>query len=106
MHTSHRFFFTSYTVKPRKFKHRFIKMLVNSKLICDTLDSENRTYRWLILLTVSNNICFGCVKETSPSDISFTHPKLMFDRKLIKSFLGVIYFYVYRSIIQITDNSK
>ena len=27
------------------------------------------------------NICFGCVREISPRDVSFTHPKHMFDRE-------------------------
>ena len=28
-----------------------------------------------------NNISCSCLKETSPRDVSFTHPKLIFDRK-------------------------
>ena len=54
------------TVTPQKFDLRLLEILANSKLIWDTLNSEYRTYLWSILITFSNNICFGCVKETSP----------------------------------------
>ena len=46
--------------------------------IWNTLNSKNRSYSWSILIKVYNNICFGYVKET---DVSFTHPELLFDRK-------------------------
>ena len=60
-----------------------------------------------ILIVVYNNICFGCVKETSHRDVSFTHPKHMFDReKLMIIILRAIYFYVYLPIIGTTDKLK
>ena len=62
---------------------------------------QNRICSWNILITVNNNICFGCVKETSPWDVSSTHPKLMFDReKNDYHFWGLL------TIIWTTDNSK
>ena len=30
------------------------------------MDSENRAYLGTISITLYKNICFGCVKETSP----------------------------------------
>ena len=59
-----------------------------------------------------SRICFGSVKETSPRDVSFTHPKRIFDREkphVIFFFFwggGGIYFHVYRPIVRTTDNSK
>ena len=35
----------------------------------------------ICLNNVYNNICFGCVKETSHRDVSFMLPKPMFDVK-------------------------
>ena len=62
---------------------------------------------------LKKNICFWCVKEKSPSDISFTHQKRMFDRKTLiiiifegYIFLRVIYFYVYLPIIRTFNSSK
>ena len=62
-----------------------------------------------MLITVYNNIGFGCIKETSLSDISFMQPKLMFDRQKTDNnyFVGYIKKdYAYLPIIPTTDNSK
>ena len=48
-----------------------------SEVLWDTLDSENRAYSWSILITVYNNICFGCVKKPCQRQ-SFSRPKSMF----------------------------
>ena len=48
-------------------------------------------------------ICFVCVKEMPPWDVSFTHTKHVFDRekkRSLKHFLGVTHSYVYLPIIQ------
>ena len=71
----------------------------------------------IYLIAICYNICYGCIKETSPRDVSFTRPKLLFVRrkKLIIIILGgggggggggVIYFYVYLPIFRTTDNLK
>ena len=57
-------------------------------------------------ITVYKNICFGCVKEHLRGNVSFTHPKHVFDRKKSNNFLGGIYVYVYLLVNLTTDNSK
>ena len=81
-----------YTVKSRKLELRCFEILAYSKLILDTLDTENRTYSCSIVITVYNIICFGCVKETSPGDVSFTRLKLMFGIIILG---GYIFLYMY-----------
>ena len=41
-----------------------------------------------ILLIVNNNICLGRVKETYISDVSFTRPKRVFDKKTDNYYFG------------------
>ena len=36
----------------------------------------------IIIFDIRVSICFGCVKETSQGDVSFTQPKHMFYRQL------------------------
>ena len=42
---------------------------------------------WSILIMVSYTLCFGCGKETSQGDVSFTRPNLKFDREIQKQFI-------------------
>ena len=78
-----------YTVKPRKVELRMFKILANSDKISDTMDSENKlsiNYMYFNNWSIDKNISlsvqkFGCVKETSLRDVSFIHPKHMFDRE-------------------------
>ena len=64
----------------------------------------------IFLIAVYYDIYFGCVKETTPSDDSFTCPTLMFDRKTLIPIVfilgGEYIFYIYLPIIRTTDNSK
>ena len=46
-----------------------------------------------------------CERNVSLRSVSFTHPKLVFDRKKWGGG-GGLYFYVYLSIIRNTENSK
>ena len=77
-----------YTVKPSKIELRYFDILAHSKYILDTLKSGNRANLW------------------SPWGVSFTCPKLMFERnKMTLIILEVIYFYVCLHMIRTTDNS-
>ena len=49
--------------------------LIRNKFGTLRLDSGKRTNSWSFLISLNNNICFGCIKETSPWDVSFTHTK-------------------------------
>ena len=66
------------TVKPRKIELRFFEIPTNSKQISNRLESENigPVYELFKIL------CFVCVKETSPRDVSFMHTKYLFDREI------------------------
>ena len=54
------------TVKPRKFELPLFRNTCLFEInIGHTRFRDNRTYSCSILIIVYNNICFGCVKETS-----------------------------------------
>ena len=52
-------------------------------------------------INVYKNTFFWCIKEMSQRDVSFTHPKHMFDRRTSDKiiFLGYIHIYVYLFLI-------
>ena len=85
---------------PKLYPSDFVVGLIN----LDALDSENRTYSLSILISLYNNICFGCIKEMYFEDISLTQPNYMFDKKkqLLIINLGSKIFYVYLHIIRTT----
>ena len=76
------------------FQPNIIWVLAYSKINWDTLDSENRTYSWSLLITVYNNM-FWVRKRNVSETFLFMRQKVIFDReKKLKMIIFVSYIFL------------